>query len=66
MLPEWITKFASVKLAVLIVSLYFISESVDWRQQIIMGTVAVVFIGCKSVQNCVETWRTKVRADESK
>lgn len=65
MLPDWITKFFSVKLATLGLALWFISESADWRQQIIMGTVAAVFIVAKTVQNCVECWKTHTRETDS-
>ena len=53
MLPEWITKFFSVKLATLLVSLWFIRE-VDCDPSLKLAALAgvsAVFIVAKTVQN---------------
>ena len=53
MMPEWISKFFSVKLATLVLALYFIREvpcDADVKVTA-MAVVSVVFIMFKTIQN---------------
>ena len=52
-MPTGIEKFLSVKLATLVLALYFIDkvECVDWMKVTALACVSAIFIIAKTVQN---------------
>ena len=64
MMPEWLSKFFSVKIAALVLGLWFVSQTDDWRHVVAFSTISIVFIIGKTIQNCVESYCTKTREEK--
>ena len=63
-MPEWLCKFFSVKIAALVLGLYFVSQTDDWRHVVAYSAISIVFIIGKTIQNCVESYCTKTREEK--